>query len=170
MPNLGAGNDQHVNPAVTPTWVFTPTPNAPSSVRFYNEGTTTVYVGQSNVSLVNGFPILPGNRPVEFQNVTATLYAVSGITSSGANTTTLSQPATAGSTQVTMTSVANFPPGTTFLVGNVAGARDVLVVATSTATTVVTTTSAIQYDHLTGQTVATAVPSIGQLRVTAGVV
>ncbi len=169
MPNLGAGVDQHVNPAATPTWVFTPTPGVPASVRFYNEGAGTVYVGQANVSQYSGIPILPGNRPVEFQNMTTSLYACSSA-AVGANTTTLSAAVVpAGNTSFTVTTTAGFVPGTSLILGNVGKGQEIVTVATTTAT-VVTLTGATLYDHAVSSTVSTAVVVPAQLRVTAGVV
>src|SRR5580698_5979087 len=133
MPNLGPGNDQHVNTSPTPTWVFTPTPNAPSSVRFYNEGSNVVYVGQSGVTPFNGLPILPGNRPVEFQNVLATLYACSNA-SAGTVSATVSAALTAGTNSFTVASTTGFGIGTSLIVGNSGKGQEVATVAGTTAT------------------------------------
>lgn len=169
MPNLGPGNDQHVNPAATPTWVFTPTPNAPSSVRFYNEGNVTVYVGQANVSPYNGLPIPPGNRPVEFQNALSTLYACSSAVA-GASVTTLSAAVVAaGASSFTVTTTAGFIAGSSLILGNSGKGQEIVSVASTTAT-VVTLNGTTLYDHAASSTVSTAVVVPGQLRVTAGVV
>jgi hypothetical protein len=169
MPFLGAGVDQVVNPTTIPNWVFTPTPNAPSSVRFYNLGSTTVYVGQSNVSPFNGFPIPPGNRPVEFQNASSTLYACSNVVP-GATSNTLSATAlAAGATSFTVGSTTGMAVGTSLIIGNTGKGQEVAVVAGTTATAV-TVSTGLLYDHAASVTVSTAVVQQGQLRVTAGVV
>ena len=168
MAYLGAGVDQVVNPTTTPQWVFTPTPNAPSSVRFYNLGTSVVYVGQANVSQFNGLPIYPGNRPVEFQNVLTTLYACSGV-AAGTNSSTTSTALTAGTNLFTVGSTTGYAVGSSLLVGNTGKGQEVVTVAGTTATAVTLATNLL-YDHSTGSTVSTATASVGQLRITAGVV
>lgn len=169
MPNFGAGVDQHVNPAATPTWVFTPTTGAPSSVRFYNEGSGTVYVGQANVSPYNGLPIIPGNRPVEFQNVTTSLYACSAA-GAGTSVTTLSAAVVAaGATTFTVATTAGFVAGSQLILGNSGKGQEIVSVASTTAT-VVTLNGTTLYDHAASSTVSTAAVIPGQLRVTAGVV
>ena len=169
MPNLGPGNDQHVNTNPIPTWVFTPTPNASSTVRFYNEGSNVVYVGQSNVTPYNGLPILPGNRPVEFQNVLATLYACSNVSPGTTSSTLTAVALSAGATSFTVGTTTNFAVGTSLIVGNTGKGQEVVTVAGTTATAV-TISTGLLYDHAASVTVSTAVVLPGQLRVTAGVV
>lgn len=175
MPNLGAGVDQHVNVAFIPTWCFTPTSGQSNSVRFYNEGNGPVYVGTSGVTPQTGFPIFPGNRPVELQNVTKTLYAVTGWTALGTANTT-SAASTAGSSTFVLTTAAftaNTPVGTLLLVGNTVnstGTEVISVSSVSTASGTITTSAPMLFDHGSGQTVSVisnAYP--GQLRVTAGI-
>lgn len=171
MPNLGPGVDQHVNTAPVPTWVFSPTPNAPSTVRLYNEGSQILYVGGVNVSPFNGLPIAPGNKPLEMQNALGTIYTCSNAVA-GAVGGTVTSASTAGQTQfVTAASVATsgFSPGATFILGS-AGSQEVLVVNTVSVsfTTIGTTTGAL-YDHKASSPVYPATSTIGQLRVTAGV-
>jgi hypothetical protein len=169
MPNLGPGNDQHVNPNPIPTWVFTPTPNAPSSVRFYNEGSNVVYVGQLNVTPYNGLPIPPGNRPVEFQNANITLYACSNVTPGTVSNTLTAVALAAGATSFTVGSTTGMAAGTTLILGNTGKGQEVVTVAGTTATAV-TVSTGLLYDHAASVTVSTAVVLPGQLRVTAGVV
>jgi hypothetical protein len=169
MPFLGAGVDQHVNPAVTPTWVFTPTPNAPSTVRLYNEGSNPVYVGDKNVSQFNGLQVLTNNRPIELVNATQTVYACSGV-QAGATTKVVTAPVTAGTTVLTLSGgAAGFPTGTVFILGNTGLGQEVLV-SSGTGATSLTATTAFLYDHSTSSTVTTATMLPAQLRVTAGVV
>lgn len=170
MPYFGSGNDQHVNLTVTPNWVFTPTPSSPATVRFFNEGRNICYVGQAGVTPNTGFPVPPGCRPVELQNVTQTLYGCSGWTS-GAALATTSTASTAGTTSMNFAAggMANIPVGTTFLVGTGTG-QEALIVASSVSTTGITTTTAALFDHVTSTVANAATVAIGQLRVTAGVV
>lgn len=169
MPNLGPGVDQHVNPNPIPTWIFTPTPNAAASVRLYNEGSNVVFVGQANVSPYNGMPIYPGNRPVEFQSMLATLYACSNVAPGTVSNTLTAVALTVGTTSFTVGSTTGFGIGTSLILGNTGKGQEVATVAGTTATAV-TVSTALLYDHGASETVSTAVVFAGQLRVTAGVV
>ena len=173
--NLPPGTPQSVNPAVTPTWVFTPTPNAPATVRFNNTGLRPVYVGASGVTPWNGVLVPPGSRPVEMQNVTQTLYAVSGVTAiqAGAGTMTASA-ATAASTTVTLAAAvpAGLAAGVTFVLGNTANTTgaEVLIVSSTSASSVVTFTTPCVLDHAGGSILYPATALLGQVGVSAGVV
>ena len=83
MPNLPPGTDQSVNPAVTPTWVFSPLSNKVSTLRLTNTGPYTVWAGGANVSQFNGFPVPPGSKPLELQNVGSTVYTCSNVSPTG---------------------------------------------------------------------------------------
>jgi len=173
MPNLGPGVDQSLAPAVTPTWVFTATPNVQSSVRFYNYGNTSpVYIGGSAVTQFNGLPLYPGNRPIEFQNMNVTMYVCSGATR-GAASGTLGSASTAGTTTVTLAAAvpAALAAGTTVMIGSTVNtsSMDVNVVATTTASSALTFANPLLYDHATSTVVYAATPNIGSVRVTAGV-
>ena len=170
MVNLGAGVDQNVSVVTpTPSWIWTPNTMATSTVRLYNQGRNTVFVGQSSVTPVNGMPIPPGSHPVELQGVTQTLYACCAY-ALGTATTTLAAAFTAGTTVPAVTAQGNFPVGTTFIVGNLASSQELLTSGSSFASTTIGTTSVALYDHLSGETVQTAVIQPGLLRVTAGIV
>lgn len=164
MPNLPPGSPNNVNATPAAQQVFTPTPGVQASCRFYNPGPSTIYVGGQSVTPGNGLPILPGNRPVELQNVNVNLYACSGITSVGA-TTTLSGASGAGSTGATVASAV--AAGNWLRIGNGTGIEYVQV---ATGTTVVTFTTSTLYDHASGATVATVTASPGPLSVQAGVI
>lgn len=171
MPNLGPGVPNNVSVTPIPLLVFTPTPNVPASCRFYNSGSSVAYIGGPNVSPVNGLPILPGNRPVELQNVNVNLYACSGV-NSVANTGTLSAATGAGTTSLTVATAAP-TVGTYLRVGNGTGVEYLFVTAVSGAATpwTATTSTATLYDHASGATVATVTSAApGPLSVTAGVV
>jgi hypothetical protein len=164
-----------VNPAVTPTWVFTPTPNTPATIRFSNNSTKPVYVGASGVTPWNGLLVPPGSRPVEMQNVTQTVYAISGLSSISAGAGTMTASAvTAASTQVTLTAAvpAGLAAGVTFVLGNTANTTgaEVLVVNSTTASSVVTFTTPCVLDHAGGSILYPATAAIGQVTATAGVV
>lgn len=171
MPNLPPGSPNNVSVTPIPLQVFTPTPSVPSSCRFYNSGSGVVYIGGANVSPVNGLPILPGNRPVELQNVNVNLYACSGVNGVAA-TGTLSGAPAAGTTSLTVATVA--PTANTYIrVGSSTGVEYLFVTAVSGAATpwTATTSTATLYDHASGTSVATVVnTSSGPLSVTAGVV
>ena len=176
MPNFGAGVDQHVNTTAVPTWVY----QAPAyisgspvtaSLRLYNEGTNTVYVGGANVSPLNGFPIPPGSKAVEIQNVSGTIYSCSN-SAVGANTAagTLSAAMAAGGTVLTVTASysTSIIPGATIFLNDAGSGGEYLVVAGTAATSVTVSTAAL-YDHASGSKATVATTTVGQLRVTAGV-
>lgn len=164
MPNFPPGSPNNVNVTPAASLVFTPTPGVQASVRFWNPGSGTTYVGGPGVTPGNGLPILPGNRPVELQNVNVSLYACSGITSVGA-ATTVSGAVAAGATTFTVASAVTV--GAWLRIGNGTGVEYVQV---SAGTGTVTTSSALLYDHAASATVATVTASPGPLSVQAGVV
>ena len=166
MPNLGPGVPNNVNPLVTPTWVFTPTPLAAATVRISNNSGNTVYIGGSNVSQFNGLPLPPGNRPVELQNCPFTLYTCSGVFGSGTAPVTNAALAAGVTTfTVTTTGLAAGPA----ILGN-GTAQEVVNIASIASSTVVTLSVATLMDHVTAATVATAVARPASITVTAGVV
>ena len=170
-PSFPAGTDQHVNPAVTPTWVFTPVTGQTNTIRLYNEGLNTVYVGPSGVGQPAGLAVRPGNRPVELQNVTQTLYAISGVTIGAQAGTASASAFTAGSTAITLTAAvpAGLAAGTTIVVGNTAGTGwEAQVVASTTASSQITFANPLVNDHVGSSPIYTATAQLGQLRVTAG--
>jgi hypothetical protein len=173
MPNLGAGVDQHLTPAVTPTWIFTPTSLQANTVRLYNEGSNPVYVGPSGLDQPGGFAIAPGNRPVELQNVTQSLYAVSGVQVGAVAGTVGASAATAGSTAITMATTVPtaLAAGTTIVIGSTVNTGwEAQVVNATTASSQLTFAQALVNDHANGVPVYLATARLGQLRVTAGIV
>lgn len=173
MPNFGPGVDQSLAPAVTPTWVFTPTPGVRSpSVRFYNTGNSQpVYIGGANVTQFNGLPLYPGTRPIELQNMPTTMYVCSGATR-GAAGGTLGSASTAGTTTVTLAAAvpAALAAGTTVMIGTTVNTSsfDVNVVASTTASSALTFANPLLYDHANSTVVYAATPNTGSVRVTAG--
>jgi hypothetical protein len=173
MPNLGPGVDQVVNPAVTPTWIFTPPSNVTATVRLFNTGRYPVYVGPSGMDQPGGMQIMPGNRPVQLQNVNQTLYAISGVVSTGQAATAASSAVTAGTTAITLTATVptSLAAGTTIIVGSTAGTGwEAQVVNSTTASSQITFANGLVNDHVGSSPIYTANALPGQLRVTAGVV
>lgn len=174
MPNLGPGVDQTLAPAVTPTWVFTPTPGVQSSVRLFNTGNISpVYIGGAAVTQQNGLPLYPGNRPVEFQNMNVPIYVASGASRGAAAGTISASATTAGTTVLTFASTAPtvLTVGATFMIGSTTNTStlEANVVAATTATSTVTFVNPLLYDHAASSVVFLATPNIGSVRVTAGV-
>lgn len=171
-PNFPPGTDQHVNPAVTPTWVFSATTGVTNTLRLFNEGQHVVFVGGANVSPFNGLPVAPGNRPLELQNIGQAVYACSGVMATATGATLASSALPAGSTAFTVSgSISSIAAGSAVLLGAGGSQEVVSVVSTGGATTTTFTIStATVYDHAASSpvTVATAMP--GQLRVTAGAI
>jgi len=173
--NLPPGTPNSVNPAVTPTWVFTPTPNAPATIRVSNPGRTPVYVGGSQVTQNNGLLVPPGSRPVEMQNVTQTVYALSPVVASSAVAAgTMSASAvTVGTTAITLTATVptSLAAGTTVIVGSTVGTGwEVQVVNSTTASSQITFANPLVQDHVGSGVIYTATAQLGQVSVTAGVV
>lgn len=172
MPNFPPGTGQSLSPAVTPTWVFTPTPNVKSpSIRLYNPGSTyPVYIGGANVTQFNGMPLYPSNRPVEFQNMPTSIYVCSGATR-GAAGGTLGSASTAGTTTVTLAAAvpAALAAGTTVMIGSTVNtsSMDVNVVNSTTASSALTFLSPLLYDHASSTVVYAATPGTGVVQVIA---
>ena len=173
MPNFPPGTGQSIAPAVTPTWVFTPTPGARNpSIRLQNTGfSQPVYVGGIDVTQFNGLPIYPGNKPVEFQNMPTSIYVCSGATR-GAVGGTLGSASTAGTTAVTLAAAvpAALAAGTTVMIGSTVNTSsfDVNVVATTTASSQLTFANPLLYDHAVSTVVYAATANIGSVNVLAG--
>ena len=104
MPSLPPGTPQSVNPAVTPTWIFTaPSAALTSTLRLQNTGRYGVYVGGSQVTQNNGLLIPPGGKPVELAGITGSLYALSPVVPASAAGTMSSSAVTVGTTAITLT-------------------------------------------------------------------
>jgi hypothetical protein len=172
-PNFPPGTPNTVNPAVTPTWCFTPTPNVTGpSVRIYNPGRNIVYVGGSQVTQNNGLPIPPGNKPIELQNCPFTVYALSGVSVGTAAGTLSASAVTVGTTAITLTTTVptSLAAGTTIIVGSTAGTGwEAQVVNTTTASSQLTFLNPLVQDHVGGSIVYTATANPGQVVVSAGV-
>lgn len=172
VPNLPPGTPNTVNPAVTPTWAFTPNTSAAATVRIVNTGRNTVYIGQSQMTQNNSLPVPPGGRGVELIGVTQTLYALSGVTGLAAAGTMSSSAVTVGTTAITLTTTVptGLAAGTTIVVGTTTGTGwEAQVVATTTASSQITFTSALVQDHAGSGVIYTATALPAQVQFVAGV-
>ena len=167
MPTFGPGG-QSINTAPAPTWIFTPTPNAPSTVRLWNAGNSIAYVGQNPVTAFNGFPIPPQCKPVELQNVSTTLYAVAAVTPGAGTNTVNTSSAVAGVTSFTVSGTVGLAVGGTVVIG-IGNNREAFVVSGLQATSVTVSTASL-YAHPTGDTVTTATLSPTALTIVAGAI
>jgi hypothetical protein len=173
MPNLGPGVPNNTNLTFTPTWLFTPSSSGINNLRLYNNGRNTVYVGQAEVTVNTGLPILPGGKPVELTNVQNSLYAISAY-QVGTLLGTVQTAATAGTTTITFSStvpVATLGVGGVFMIGSTSSTsnQEALSVASTTATSVLTTSTATAFAHGVTDVVYAITPSYGQLSVIGGV-
>lgn len=166
------GNSLSYNLTGSPTQVFavatTTTFTAVNTVKVTNSGPTPVFIGQSAVSQSTGIQLQPGSR-FEIVNMGAPLYACAGAVKGTAASTTVATGFSAGATSFTVGSTANFLPGSVILLGNNGNGQEALTVAGTTATAV-TAATAVQFGHLTGETVSTAIVSGGQIQVIPGVI
>ena len=170
--NLPPGDTQHVNPAVTPTWIFSPNGSAANSLVLVNEGQYPVYVGASGASQTAALIIPPSSKAVHLTGVSQTLYAASGVVPGAAAGTSTSSAFTAGSTSITMATTVPtaLAAGATIVVGSTAGTGwEAQVVATTTATSAITFTSPLVKDHVASTVIYLATAQPGQLNVRAGV-
>jgi len=170
--NLPPGTPNVVNPAVTPTWAFTPNTSATATVRIVNTGRNPVYVGGSQVTQNNGLPVPPGGKTVELIGVTQTLYCLSGVGGLTVAATMSSSAVTAGTTAITLTTTVptGLAAGTTIVVGSTAGTGwEAQVVATTTASSQLTFTSPLVQDHAGSLIIYTATAAPGQVQFVAGV-
>ena len=173
MPTLPPGSPNYVDLTYTPTWLFTPSTSAANNVLLHNFGSNTVYIGQADVTFQTGLPIPPKSKPVKLAGVTSSLYAVSAV-SQGSLLGTISSSATAATTTLTMSTAAvnALPVGTQFIIGSSASTsnQEVLNVAGSTSTSVLTTSTATAFAHDTTNVVYACAPTYGQISVRGGVV
>jgi hypothetical protein len=126
-----------------------------SVVNFQNMSSQIMFVGLSACTPQTGLPLMPGER-IRLNNVPKSVYACSNWAPSSTQLATASASAyTAGSTQFTTSAAALsvLPVGTFFVIGGTANtsSQEVLCVATSVSTTVLTTTTASLFDHAASQ-------------------
>ena len=161
-----------VNPAVTPTWVFTPNSSAPSNVTFYNNGRNTVYVGGPQVTQNSGVPVRPGGKPLELTGVTGTLYALSSVTNPVVAATMSSSAVTVGTTAITLATTVPtaLAAGAVIIVGSTAGTGwEAQVVNTTNASSQITFANPLVQDHVGSSVIYTASAQYAQVTVVPGV-
>ena len=114
-----------------------------------NDGTSTLYLGQSAVTAATGFPLKPGQSIN--MTFTQSIYAIAGNDSVITPTSTLSADVSAAGTALTVAS-----GGTAFTNGMVVsiqdGASSELVTVGAGATGTNIPVSALAFDHATGVT------------------
>lgn len=138
-------------------------------VSFFNEGTSTLYLGGASVSSYNGFA-LPPNAQVTLPIANSPIYAAAGFTLGASPSTVVSSALVAGGSVVTVTT----PQGGNFAIGSYLAIepgtprQEVLAVSGTTATAVTCSTS-FTYGHaITSSTVVTVTIQGGPLHVEAG--
>lgn len=172
MPYYGAGVAQYVNPAVTPTWIFTPNTSASNTLRIHNHSMWPAYIGSSGVNSAAAMAIPPYGKPVELFNVTQTLYAVSGVLVGSQAGTMSASAVTAGSTAITLAATVptGLAAGTTIVVGTTAGTGwEAQVVASTTASSQLTFASALVNDHAASSPVYLATAQPCAIKVSQGI-
>ena len=154
----------NTTPLPAQVFVANTTAGVTAVVNLMNMSSQMMFVGLSACTPATGLPLMPGER-IRLNNVPKSVYACSNWVA-GTQLATLSASAyTAGSTQFTTSAaaLASLPVGTYFVVGGTANSsqQEVLCVATSVSTTVLTTTSGSLFDHAVSQPVwaATWYPS-----------
>ena len=159
-----------------PAFVFQPLTGvgvAQQSVKITNLSGAPAYAGPAAaLQTPNALPAgIPPNGQLYLQDCTAAVY-VTGPYAPGAVTATISASAVAaGSTVVTCSTTvpASFAAGTSFLLGNAASGRELLVVSSTSASSAITTTSGLLYDHAASSTISTVVFTPVQVGVQTGV-
>lgn len=175
MPTLPPGSPASVNPAVTPTWIFTPSAYGPATIRVTNTGRYPVYVGGSQVTQNSGIPVPPGGKGLELIGLTGSLYALSPVVPASAAGTMSSSAVTVGTTAITLTTTVPtaLAAGTTVLIGYSTAATatgwEAQVVASTTASSAITFASPLVQDHAGSGVIWTATPQPAQVSVIAGV-
>jgi len=141
----------------TATLIYTPSPAGSPSAVISNQGTTYLYLGQSEVTETSGFPLAPGETLNYLANAPA-LYAVASSVTAASPATTLTADAAAGATSLTVASGTSFVNGSSITIGSGASAETNIVSAHGS--TSITLTTALLYDHESGEAVkADAAPT-----------
>ena len=138
MPNTFVGPE--------PVQVYIPPATGVPNVTVFNAGSAILYLGQTGVTAELGLPLLP-TQQVSFPFYPYPIYAVSGFTTT-TTATTLSAAAAAGATSVTVTSATGFTAGKTITIGS--GEDQETNVIASVASTTLTLTTALEFDHASG--------------------
>ena len=160
-----------------PSFVFTPLTGTTAplqTLKVTNIGSYPLYLGPAaTLQTPNVLPVAVAPGAHMYVNpVTASTY-LAGPYGPGTSTATISATAsTAGSTNFTMSTgvAAAFAAGTSFLIGNASTGRELLVVSSTSASSVITSTTASLYDHALSSTVSTVMFSPVQAHVLTGVI
>jgi hypothetical protein len=139
----------HTPVTAVPVQVYVPPPSGTPHVILFNEGTSTVYVGQAGVTPANGI-LVPAQTEVKLPAAAVALYAVSGANPTSTSATTTA-PANSAATSLPVTSGSGLVNGSQIQVGSGSAAENVTVVSGGGTTTL--TITALNYDHKSGATV-----------------
>lgn len=134
----------------TTTQVYTPASTGSPSAVIVNTGTATIYLGQSEVTETNGFPLLAGTK-LTFTGNIPTIYGIAASSAGASPSTTLTADAASGATSLTVASGTAFTAGLQITIGSGASAETNVVSAS--ASTSITLTTALEYDHESGEAV-----------------
>jgi hypothetical protein len=138
-------------------------------VSFFNEGSSTLYLGGASVSSYNGFA-LPPNAQVSLPIANSPIYAAAGFTLGASPSTVVTTALAVGGSVVTVTTPqgGNFAIGSYLVIEPNTPRQEVLAVSGTTATAITTSTS-FTYGHaITSSTVVTVTVQGGPLHVEAG--
>lgn len=160
-----------------PAFVFTPATGAgvpPQTLKVTNIGSSPLYLGPAaTLQTPNALPagVAPGAH-VLISPVTVSTYLAGPYVAGTATCTIAAAVSTAGSTAFTVSTTvpASFPAGTSFLIGNAASSRELLVVSSTSASSVITSTTPSIYDHAQASTISTVVFSPVQAQVMTGAI
>jgi hypothetical protein len=139
----------HTPVSGVPVQVYNPPTSGTPHVTLYNEGTSPVYIGGSNVTQTNGLTLRPTHQ-LSFPLAPFSLYAISGTTATATATTT-SGANNSGTTSLSVTSGTGIANGAQIQLGS--GTNAEVVTVTAGGGTGTLTVSATQYDHRSGAAV-----------------
>lgn len=146
--------------------IYSPAAVGTPTVFVFNTGTSSVYIGGSNVTFATGLQLLPGQQ-LEFPNYPYGIWAVCNPGTTGTSTTLSAAAAQAG-TSVTVGATSGYSAGQVLQVGT-ASAAETVVVSTVPNGTTVTFTTGLRWAHASGETLALVNASAGSsLNVMAG--
>lgn len=148
----------------TATLIYTAAATAtfgPPNAVIVNSGTTTLYLGQSEVTQTSGFPLQAGGK-ISYPLNAPSLYAVASSVTAASPATTLTADAAAAATSLTVAAGTSFTAGMVITIGAGVSAETNRVVS-STSTTI-TLTTGLLFDHESGEAVkadAASTPTVG---------
>jgi hypothetical protein len=144
----------NTTPLPAQVFVANTTAGVTSVVSLMNMSPQMMFVGLSACTPTTGLPLMPGER-IRLNNVPKSVYACSNWAAGTQLATAAASAVTAGTTSFTTSAAALsvLPVGTYFVIGGTANSsqQEVLQVATSVSTTVLTTTTGSLFDHAASQ-------------------